>query len=186
MSVRVKDAYRLFERRLDTHDAAFGLEQFEMTAWTEMSSAKQNPETGLFVINAVGDVLSRWTEEHPQRRQETLPFVYRDEVVMSAINVLESLAIASRESLQHQGIALILETITEVIPRMNQRMLHRTDELLQRAIPVLQEQPLSARLDRAMSDLVATLTKRGETHVSVIMKDARKHMAEDLPDAPAN
>lgn len=181
---QVKDAYRLYERRQDTHDAAFGLEQFEMTAWTEMSSAKQNPETGLFVINAVGDVLSRWSEDHSRRRQETLPFVYRDDVDVSAIGVLESLAIVSQESHQHQGMALILETITEVIPRMNDRMLRRTDELIQRTIPLLEEQTLSTRLDHAMSDLVATLRKGGETPVAVIMEDARTHMAGDVPDAP--
>lgn len=177
----VKTAYRLYERRLDAHDPAFGLQQFEVTAWTEMSSAKQNPETGLMVAHAVGDLLSRWSDEVIHPAETVVPFVYQDDVVVSTFDVLESLAIASRESHQHQGTAAILQVIAQTIPRMNGTHLARTRQLIDRTIPILENQPLTAKLDEALEQVTLALRKAGENQAANDVAGTRRQMASHLP-----
>ncbi|HSJ54966.1 MAG TPA: DUF2254 family protein, partial [Anaerolineae bacterium] len=75
-------AFRFANKREMKQDPAYGLEQLEMVAWTEASTAKQNPEVGVRAIHSLRDLLSRWMMQDVEvKDQEPLPVVSVDELL---------------------------------------------------------------------------------------------------------
>lgn len=187
----VGTAYVIGRQRNDNNDAAFGLEQLETIAWTEMSTAKENPETGRMAIHAVRDLLARWLEKQPATNNadanaRTIPFVYPDVVVPAALNVLESLALISSESKQHQGLSTILLTLALLLPRFPHDLRERSMELLVRILPTLDKHGLTRELDYALARLAAILEETIGYQAAQTVRDARQQQADTLaqPVAP--
>ena len=115
----VQDAVHCESQRDLVADAAYGIEQMEMIAWTSISTAKSDPAPGLLIIRNLRDVLAHWSvEDHENPQEEPLPVVYRDNVFSRLMEAFESLAIVASESMQHQNFAEVLHTFAVMFDRL--------------------------------------------------------------------
>jgi hypothetical protein len=156
------EAYYVEQRRQLDNDPSFGLKQLEMIAWTEASTAKQNPETTLMVIRVLRDLISRWALDagegdgrSPRASGESpVALVYDDGVLLDALDVLESVAVVSSESLQHQVFAEVLDGLTVIYGRLPEEQLQRrTDDLVRRALSAMGDHVMTRDLERAIERL---------------------------------
>ena len=166
-------------------DPAYGLEQLEMLAWTEISSAKQNPEVGVRAIHSLRDLLSRWMIEDVEVEDEDpLPMVYVDDLVRGGLDVLESLGAAALESQQHQVLAEVLRTVNLLFDRLTPDLRDRAEELVLRLLGYLDKQFLTRELDIALFQVALTMEMLGEVETAEAIRDAREEQAPAF-DFPA-
>jgi len=171
-------AFRFANKREMQQDPAYGLEQLEMLAWTEISSAKQNPEVGVRAIHSLRDLLSRWMlQEVEVVDQEPLPVVYADDLLRGALDVLESMGVVALESQQHQILAEVMRTVEILFDRFSPDLRDRAEELVLRLLPHLDSQVLSRELDVALFQVAATMERLGEAATAEAVRDAREEQA---------
>lgn len=166
----VLSAVKLERRRDITIDAADGIEQLETIAWTSISTAKSNPSPGRLTIFSLRDVLSRWSIESDEKNDETpLPIVYKDNTFGLLIDALETFAVVSSESMQHQNYIEVLRTFTVMFDRLPPDQQERAEDLILRILSALGDHVLTSELNTALSDLTAKLksSERFETAAAV-------------------
>lgn len=162
-------------------DPAYGIQQLEMISWTAISTAKSTPETGMLGILALRDLLSRWlVDKSPKEKHDILPVVYQDNVLPQLMDALESLAVVSSESLQHQNYIEVLRTIAVLYGRMPVEMRMRANDMLSRIVSALGDHVLTGQLDATISVLVDTLREAGERQTAYMLEKARTDLGETL------
>lgn len=186
VATHLGDAYTIAAQRDGQKDPQYELEQLEMIAWTEMSTAKENPEAGILTIHAIRDLLARWLAEHPVNDEgglavTPLPFVYPDTIFPASLNTLESLALISSESKQHQGLSAILLSLALLLPHFSRDLQERSTELLVRILPTLDKHGLTRELDIALARLAAALEKAACDQAAQMVRNARQKQANKLP-----
>ena len=171
-------AFYVEERRQLDDDPAFGLRQLEMIAWAEVSTAKQNPETGLMVGRALQDLLSRWVlgADEVDVEGDPVALVYGDKVLRDALDVLESVAVVSSESLQHQNFAEVLNTLRVLYPRLPSELQARVDDLLRRAVSAMGDHVLTRDLEQAVEGLAGVLREAGSGEAARMLEGAGKEL----------
>jgi hypothetical protein len=171
-------AFRFARKREMDQDPGYGLEQLEMLAWTEISSAKQNPEVGLRAIHSLRDLISRWLmQEVEVEAQEPLPVVFADGLLGHAVSVLESLSTAALEAHQHQVLAEVLRTLDRLFERFPAELRGRAEELVLRLLPHLSGQVLTRELDVALYQVAATMERLGDAAAAGVIYGARQEQA---------
>lgn len=183
---QIGKAYMIGSQREGETDPKFELEQLEMIAWTEMSTAKENPETGLMAIHALRDLLARWTGNHAGQNEENttaaaISFVYPDAVLPAALSTFESLAVISAESKQHLTMSAILLSIALLLPHLPDDLQTRSEELIVRVLPTLDQHGLTRELDYALAHLAASLDAVNGDETAQMVRDARQTQADKLP-----
>jgi uncharacterized membrane protein len=184
----VISAYRLEPERNIKNDPTYGLEQLEMIAWTETSSAEHNPETGLLVLHILHDLLLRWfeqdTEPSGSRRPkdgEQLPVVYASEgIVDHTMDIVESLATVASESLQHQTFTEVINVIDAIYPHLGPEQRARVDDSLRRILSTMGIHVLTRDLDIALSSLTQRLETYSVSGSAEWVKEAHTQMAGSL------
>jgi hypothetical protein len=170
--------FRFAIKRSIQQDPAYGLEQLEMLAWTEISSAKQNPEVGVRAIHSLRDLLSRWMiQEVEVEDEEPLPVVYVDDLMRGGLDVLESLGAVALESQEHQVLAEVLRTVNILYDRLTPDLRDRAEELVLRLLGYLDEQFLTRELDVALFQVAHTMEVLGEVKTAEAIRDAREEQA---------
>lgn len=141
---KLSDAVRralVIERLRDIdNDPAYGVSQLERIGWTTISSAKSSPGSGAHAIRALRDLMARWAEGSavdPSAR--ILPVVYTDTVFGVILDTLESLAIASVESMQHQSYVQVLRALSTTVERLPAEERFATIALIERITPLIGE-----------------------------------------------
>lgn len=157
---------RLANQRDLLADPAFGIEQILTIAWTSVSTSKSNPAPGLLGIRALRDILARWNREMTDsnspdgkepRADRVLPVVYRDDVLEQLMDALETLAVVSTESMQHQNYAEVLRAFAALFERLSPALQERAEDLVLRILSGLGDHVLTADLDRQLTNLVEAL-----------------------------
>ena len=116
------------DRDIDT-DPAYGIDQLATIAWRSISTSQQNPSPGIATVNALHDLLARWSAVRgPDRDDSPLPVVYPDNVMAAAFGALESLTVVASESMQHQTYAAILNAIALLFERLCPAEQQRAEE----------------------------------------------------------
>ena len=182
----IGEAFVIGQKRSEKSDPKYSLEQLEMMSWTEMSSAKENPETGLMAVHATRDLLTRWLDAERSQEDTTveagvLPFVYPDSVIPATLNMLESLALITSESKQHQGLSATFIALALLVPRFPADLQDRSRELIVRVLPTLEQHVLSRELDYSLSRLAASLENLGCQDEAQMVREARQKQAKKLP-----
>ena len=158
LSRTIQGAVRLEGQRDFAFDAAFGIEQLEMVAWTSVSTSKSNPAPGLLAVRALRDILARWSTEEAQiegeRDAAMLPVVYDDNPFARIFDTLESLGVSASESLQHQTLAAIARALSTTYRRLPDEWRSRADDVILRLLPSMGDHVLTADLDAALTELV--------------------------------
>jgi uncharacterized membrane protein len=173
-------AFRLATMREMTNDPAFGLDQLEMMAWTEISSAKHNPETGQLVIYSLRDILSRWADENSDPEDNPLPIVYPDRLPPSVIDALESLAGIAAEGAQHQNMIEILLTVERLFDHLPPNLQRRSEEMVVRILPTLDHFVLTRHLDMALHALLNRLEGAGRVQTAAALRRAVQELDKGI------
>jgi uncharacterized membrane protein len=162
-------------------DAGYGIEQIETIAWTSISTSKSNPAPGLLGIRSVRDLLARWSSEPPARTTIRLPpIVYHDDVPARAMDALESLAVVSSESMQHQCFAEVVRALATLFGRLPTAHQQRAADVALRIMAALGEHVLTAELDAALSALADALSAGDRRDVADAVTAARHTLARSV------
>jgi hypothetical protein len=155
-------------------DPAHGVEQMVMIAWTSVSTSKSSPAPGLAAIRSLRDLLARWSvpgEDEPD--EAAAPVVYTDTVLADVMDALESLAVVSTESMQHQCFAEVARALTILFDRLSPDLQRRAEDLVRRTIPGLGDHVLTVELDAALSALHRALASAGRLETAAALLTAQ-------------
>lgn len=173
----VLQAVHLDRQRDIDFDAAYGIEQLEMIAWTSISTAKSNPAPGLITIRSLRNVLSRWSLDKQEKSSAKLPIVYTDNTMEKLMDTIETLAVISSESMQHQNFIEVLTTITTTFDRLSLKWQERCEDLLLRILSALGDHVLTTELEMALTDSINKLVSAGRHDTAVAMQKALKELS---------
>ncbi|MHB2209797.1 DUF2254 family protein [Methylobacterium sp. CM6257] len=162
-------------------DAAYGLHQLSTIAWTSVSTSKSNPSPGLSVIQALRDIISQWSfEESEPREDATSCVVYTDLSPTLATDALEAVIVVASESMQSQTLAEALTSLAILIRHVGQPTIGRLVDIARRALSSLGEHVLTRQLEVALADLSSALDERGFTGVAAAVCNASVELATSL------
>jgi uncharacterized membrane protein len=184
LAAAVQRAVRLErERDLDA-DPAFGIEQIGTIAWTAISTSKQDPSPGLEAARNLRDLLARWVEPAEESGEETdgepLAVVYPDDVMERLMGTIESLAVVTTESMQHQVYAGILRGLATLLDRLPPPLARRAEEVVLRSLAGLGDHILSAELDHALREIADALEQAGLGEGAAAVRIARTELATSI------
>lgn len=169
------------EKRTVGNNPKYGFEQMETMAWSGGSTALQNPETILIVLNGVQSALGQLIfDSEITHDEEKIAFCYNDSVITSAANVLESLAIVSSESLQHQVFSEVLANISLAYPFVSNDIKTKFNDVIIRILSAMGEHVLSEDLDKSLTNLTETLFSDGNQRTALILRDAHQKLSESV------
>jgi hypothetical protein len=168
------------DRDIDT-DPAYGIDQLATIAWRSISTSQQNPSPGIATVNALHDLLARWSVDRGlDRRDRPLPVVYPDNVMAAAFGALESLTVGASESMQHQTYAAILNAIAVLLERLCPTDQQRAEDLVLRSLSGLGDQILTRDLDDALAALAESLDTSGALDTAQAVRVARNALAKSI------
>lgn len=171
------------ERERDiTVDPVYGIKQMEAIAWTSISSSKSNPAPGLLTIRNLRDVMARWSTEPVAQEPDAhpAPVVYSDDTFAQLLHALESLAVVSTESMQHQNFTEIVRTFAGMFSRLPLAWQSRAEDLVLRALSGMADHVLTAELDTALNDLASALADAGRPAGAAAVRQARSELARSV------
>jgi uncharacterized membrane protein len=182
LALVVSQAIRIESQRdLDT-DPAYGIDKLAIIGWTSVSTAKSNPSPGLLVVRSLRDILARWSAGDVDRAAgaETVPVVYRDDVLPQLMDALETLLVVASESMQPQTAAEIIRTLAVMFDRLPVEQQRRSEDLVRRSLSALGEHVLTAELDTALAELIDTLERAGRHETGQEVRGARDRLAVSI------
>ena len=188
----LRRALRLERQRNLRTDPTYGIEQLANIGWTSISSSKSDPEPGLQVIRDLRDVLSRWAAAEMQPNgtpgapddvdtsARVVAVVYVDDTHGRLLDALESLAVVSTESMQHQSFAEVVNALAATFDRLTPPLQQRIEDLVRRILTGLGDHILTADVDAALAELTRTLTAAGRTDTASAVHAAHAAMRASL------
>jgi uncharacterized membrane protein len=120
----VAAAIILTQKRDIADDAGYSLHHLHTIGWTAISTARSDPAVGAIAIQALRDLIVTWRDDPVRADGDGRGGVrlgYDDRLPRQLIDTLESLMVAASESRQHQTMALLLDTVTAVLPVVSPR-----------------------------------------------------------------
>jgi uncharacterized membrane protein len=151
------------QRNIDAVDASYGLEQLETVGWTSTSGAQHNPQAARLVVAALRDVLARLAVEADGHQDDPdTDIVYRDDFPAVLMNAIESLAVVTADSQQHQVASDIVLALDAVLERLTPAYRGRAVDVLMRTLPALASHPPTLRLETSLEQVRDTLQRMGE------------------------
>jgi uncharacterized membrane protein len=154
-------AIRIEQQRDLEKDAAYGLEQLAIIAWTSVSTAKSNPSPGLLVLHSLRDLTARWSASELASTvadpPKELPIVYQDDVPAHLFDALEAIAVVASESMQPQTTAEFVRTLAQMFRRLPTNWQDRAEQSIRRFLSALGEQVLTGELETALAELATEL-----------------------------
>ena len=181
----VRAAVCLEQQRNLLTDAAYGIEQLSIIAWTSISTAKSNPSPGLLVLHSLRDVLARWSAEESgvegtNLEEKAICVIYSDDVFAQLLDAFENLAVVASESMQPQTAAEIYRTFAIMFDRLPLSARQRAEDLIRRSLSALGEHVLTAELNTALSDLANSLHKAGHSETAAEVSAAQQALSASV------
>lgn len=157
----VQTAFVIERKRDITTDPEYGIEQMVTIAWSSISSAKSDIAPGLLTIYGLRDILARWSTEEEEttdsKQPQRLHIVYPDGAFTYVLHALESLAVISSESMQHQIFAAIVRTLADLFEGLPHEQQQQAETSICHLLSALGDHVLTSDLDAALSALVEAL-----------------------------
>lgn len=183
----VLKSVHLESQRALSGDPAFGIEQILTIAWTSVSTSKSNPAPGLLAIQALRDILARWNPHREasspgasEPQEKVLPVVYEDDVMDELMDALETLAVVSTESMQHQNYAEVLRVFEVLFERLSPALQDRSENLILRILSGLGDHILTVDLDRQLTGLVRALGEAGRSATANAVHQAQEELRTSI------
>ena len=176
------ETFRFSNQRNMVKDSDYGIKQLETIGWTEMSTAKDNPETGIIILHVLRNLISLWVAEISEDSQHSaeLPVVYTKNTLKAVIAVWESLVTVSSESMQHQPFAETLHSLAIVYPRLPVHLQDRADALIGRAVSAMGDHVLTQDVDSAIHELIRVLRDAARPETAAMLQEARTQLAASV------
>jgi uncharacterized membrane protein len=176
----VRGAVHIEQQRDVRIDPSYGIEQMEMIAWTSISTAKSNPAPGLLAIQSLRDIIARWATEPPIQESEDNCVVYSDDVIQHIMDTIETLAVVSSESMQHQIFAEVACTLAAMLHRLPLDQQRRSEDVVLRILPALGDLVLTRGLDEALSSLAQALEESGYAESASAVRTAHEQLRRSV------
>lgn len=175
----------LLERQRDiTTDPAYGIEQLTIIAWSSISTAKSDPAPGLLAINSLRDILARWSAETVETSLKGAPepvaVVYPDPILQQPLKALESLAVVSSESMQHQTFAAVLCTLADLFDRLPPAQQQQAESIILRLLSTLGDHALTTTLEQALSTVADALAAAGKVQTAATVCAAQTELRQTI------
>lgn len=168
------------QRSLD-YDATYGIEQIEMGAWTAISTSKSNPEPGMLATRILRDITARLIAAEEQvPSAPPLPIVYRDHMFQAIMDTLESFAVVSSESMQHQNFVAVARTLDILFDRLPPDLQQRAEDVILRMLSVMGDHMPSREMERVLKDLAITLEDAGREEIAAAVRQAWEKLARSI------
>jgi hypothetical protein len=165
------------QRNIDDVDAAYGVEQLETVGWTSISGAKHNPQAARLAVAQLRDVLMRLAVERSGHEDNPdTNIVYHDDFPAILMQALESLAVVTADSQQHQAAADIILAIESVLERLSASYRKRAIDVLMRTLPALASHPPTLVLERALEKLRGRLRRMGAYDAADVVDEGLDHL----------
>jgi uncharacterized membrane protein len=176
-----RSVHRTRQRDIDDVDAAYGLDQLETIGWTSTSGAQHNPQAARLVVGSLRDIMARIAVEGEEECAEPdTDIVYRDAFPNTLMETIESIAVITAESQQHQVATDIIDAIDSVLERLTPSYRERAMSLLMRTLPALSSHPPTARLESAMGRLRDTLRRIGADESAALVDEGIDHLRDRI------
>jgi hypothetical protein len=133
------------------------------------------------VIHSLRDIISRLIEHglYPEKHQDQ-PVVYSDNVPQKLFDSLESLAVASSESIQPQTINEVIRTLAILYSRLDEKSRLRVDDMTLRILSILGDHALTGELDSTIQVYIKTLEESGKPHIAAAVAQARAELEKSV------
>lgn len=155
----VREAILIAGRRDLDYDAKTGIDELANIAWTNGSTARQNPVVAGQALDALRDLILRWLDEDPageRSEQDALAVVYPDNDLERLLDVLYSVLVAAHESHQTGTAAAVVGAYASIVERPGAEAVRsRLLADLERAERLVAELPPSLELERSRERLAA-------------------------------
>ena len=173
--------HRERQRNIDSVDSAYGIEQLETVGWTSISGAKHNPRAARIVVAQMRDVLARFAVEGSDTASAPdTAIVYRDNVPEVLLSSLESLAVITADSQQHQVAADILDAFAGLLEVLPNTYRQRAMQVLLRTLPALASHPPTLLLESALDSLVEALECAGEDEAASVVSRGLENLRKRI------
>lgn len=164
VAASVRKAVQLDRGRDLDVDPSLAVTELGNIAWTAISSAKHNPQTGREAIDRLRDLLARWSRDDSSARPhdegaapEVLPIVYADTDVDALVDTLVGLLVASAEAVQPDTSAYVLHAVAVALPELSSRAREGTQRALATTLPAIDDLVVTRPLERALDEVRETL-----------------------------
>lgn len=144
-------------QRRTSNDPGDGIEQIEMISWTNVSTSKSNPFPGILGIRAIRNLLTQWHDVEIDTDKEVMPVVYNDYSADRLLNTLETLAVTSSESMQHQVFLEVVHTFVIIFDRLEAQQQKRVEDIILRILSAMGDLVLTGPLDQELTQLIKVL-----------------------------
>ncbi|TPG41387.1 DUF2254 domain-containing protein [Sphingomonas koreensis] len=153
----INGAYRLGANPDISKSPALGVEQLATIGWTSASSARSNPHPAIAVCRALHDVIFEWSDgDRPSCEDSRV--IYTDSLVASALDGLESIAIAAAEAMQHQTLAEVYQTYASLAEKLTTDDRKLLVSSIGLSLAALRKHIPTLRLNKALETLRGRLT----------------------------
>ena len=159
----VRKAVHLDRARDLAVDASFAVEQLGNIAWTALSTAKQNPQTGREAVDRLRDLGARWSLRDAMALEDdrAAPVVYEDRDLDHLLDTLLACLVVCSESQQVASSAHTIHAIADVLGAAPDGALERFEPALRRSLGVVSVHPMTRPLAAALGSLANCLETRG-------------------------
>jgi hypothetical protein len=139
-----------------------------------------SPETSLTAVQALRDLLARWTETPPQREQaEQLAIVYVNDDVAHAAASLCALPFITAEGHEARTCAEVLFALASVLQRMDEDGRDVVEDGIYRFLPAISGHHNDADLARALRSLEDALRSTHRNHAADKAAECRRGLERD-------
>ncbi|MDQ6727786.1 MAG: DUF2254 domain-containing protein [Actinomycetota bacterium] len=155
-------------------DATASVEELANIAWTSGSTSKHSPEIASESLNALRDLLCRWSNDDAPTPDPSgvLPVSYRDDDCERVVDAMLDLVAVAHESQQQQTMARVLAAFTETLPRLREVERRRVATGLREAAPLLAQRAWTPKLRSAGARAVAALSQAGCDDAAEALREA--------------
>jgi uncharacterized membrane protein len=175
----VRDAVVLDRVRDMRVDASYAVDQLANIIWSAGSSAQQKPEAARAGIQALRDLLNRWTRTvlPPARAVGgALPVVYRHRLLQSVLEALVGVLAVTAESHQHHTCSEVIQALAAVLPQLpRDEQDHTVDRLRQVLADTAAANILTSELKAALDKLGSALRSSGRDDLTEMVVAANRH-----------
>jgi uncharacterized membrane protein len=160
-------------------DASYAVDQLANIIWSAGSSGQQNPEAARVGIQALRDLLNRWTQTVLPLARDVggaLPVVYPHRLRQSAMEALVAVLPVTAESHQHHTCSEVIQALAAVLPRLPQDEQDHTVDRLRLVLPdTAAANILSSELKSALDKLGSALRSIGRDDITEMVVAANRH-----------
>ncbi|MDQ6904547.1 MAG: hypothetical protein M3139_16265, partial [Bacteroidota bacterium] len=176
----VLNATDIQKQRKTKNDPGDAIEQLEIIAWTSVSTAKSNPYPGLLTVRTIRNLLSVWDDDIIEPAKSPYSIVYNSDSKRLLFNSMETLAIASSESMQHMVFTEVLNSFAHLFKRLTAEEQRRAEDVILRMLSCMGDLVLTAPLEAGLEKIADVLNNCNYSESAKAVLKAKSDLAKSI------